>query len=119
MITKEEFLKALDIVNKYKLQVINEFNEIADELDKNKFNDLILTKDTLIRRSGLSIRAINALRANYDTIKALKDLDSWKITIGHFENNLTRRDLFKFRNVGKKTIEEIISVFLKAGVIIE
>ena len=41
MITKEEFLKALDIVNQYKSQVINEFNEIADELDKNKFNDLI------------------------------------------------------------------------------
>ena len=118
MITKEEFLKALEIVNEYKSQIINEFNEIAEELDKNKFNDLILTKDTLISRSGLSRRAINALYINYDEIKALKGLDSWKLTIGHFENNLTRRDLFKFRNVGKKTIEEIISVFLKAGVII-
>ena len=113
------FLKALEIVNEYKSQVINEFNEIAEELDKNKFNDLILTKDTLIRYSGLSLRAKNGIFRNVDTIKALKDVDSWKLTIGHFENNLTRRDLFKFRNIGKKTIEEIISVFLKAGVIIE
>ena len=119
MITKEEFLKALEIVNEYKAQVINEFNEIAEELDKNKFNDLILTKDTLIRHSGLSLRAKNGIFRNVETIKALKDVDSWKLTIGHFENNLTRRDLFKFRNIGKKTIEEIISVFLKAGVIIK
>lgn len=121
-ITKEEFLKALDIVNKYKLQVINDFNELMDELERNKCSRLILTKDTSIYNAGLSVRALNVLKGNSEYIRVVKDLvwnhKETEVTIGHFEGNLSKCDLYKFRNSGKKTVEEIINVFLNAGVVI-
>ena len=119
MITKEEFLKAVDIVNKYKAQVTKEFNEMSDKLKENKCSSFVLTKDTSIYDAGLSVRAINRLRVNYDTIKGLENLDNQNLTIGCFENKLTKQHLYNFRNTGKKTIDEIIDVFFEAGVIIK
>lgn len=119
MITKEEFLKAVEIVNEYKAQVTKEFNEMSDKLKENKCSSFVVTKDTSIYDTGLSVRAINRLKANYDTIKGLENLDNQNITIGCFENKLTKQHLYNFRNTGKKTIDEIIDVFLQAGVIIK
>lgn len=119
MITKEEFLKAVEIVNEYKSQVTKEFNEMSDKLKENKCSSFVLTKDTPIYSTELSVRALNGLKANYDTIKGLENLDYKNITIGCFENKLTKYHLYNFRNIGKKTIDEIIDVFLEAGVIIK
>lgn len=121
-ITKDEFLQAMEIVNKYKIQITNEFNELINELEKNNYSKLNLNKDTLINNAGLSVRALNVLKGNVDKISVVKDL-LWKwneteVTIGHFENNLTKYQLYKFRNSGKKTVEEIVNVFLSAGVVI-
>ena len=123
MITKEEFLKALEIVNEYKAQLTKEFNELINELEKNNCSKLNLTKNTLIHNAGLSVRAINVLKGNSQYIRVVKDLvwnhNETEVTIGHFEGNLTKYQLYKFRNSGKKTVDEIVDVFLEAGVIIE
>lgn len=123
MITKEEFLKALEIVNEYKAQLTKEFNELINELEKNNCSKLNLTKNTLIHNAGLSVRAINVLKGNSQYIRVVKDLvwnhNETEVTIGHFEENLTKYQLYKFRNSGKKTVDEIVDVFLEAGVIIK
>ena len=81
--TKEEVLKALDIIEKYKEQELQKIKEIEVEADKRSI--LIL---------GLNTRELNSLKANdIETIGELLDLD--------------RFELRKFRNIGKKGIDNI------------
>ena len=80
-----------------------------------------ITKETLITNSDLSVRAINALRANADKFESIKGL-SWdsqncEVTLGHFEG-LKKSDLDGFMNMGKKSIVEIEAMFLKAGMVL-
>jgi DNA-directed RNA polymerase alpha subunit len=119
MVTEKEFLKAIEIVNKYKLQVYNKCEEMKLELNKNNITNSLITKETLISDLDLSVRCFNALRAlclNNEDMKNLK----WsylvcEVTIGHFEN-IKKYDLYRLRNIGKKSIKEIEEVFLQAGV---
>lgn len=82
-ITKEEVLKAFDIIEKYKEQERQKIRELGVEADKRSI--LIL---------GLNTRELNSLKANdIETIGELLDLD--------------RFELRKFRNIGKKGIDNI------------
>ena len=94
MITKEEFLKALDTVNEYKLQVSQEFKEMKISLDEKDFSHLVLTPKTKIVDSGLSVFAINILKAC--EIEYLGELEQFE-----------RKDILRFRFMGKKTLTEI------------
>src|SRR5574344_1189588 len=81
--TKEEVLKALDIIEKYKEQERQKIKELEVEADKRSI--LIL---------GLNTRELNSLKAyDIETIGELLDLD--------------RFELRKFRNIGKKGIDNI------------
>jgi DNA-directed RNA polymerase subunit alpha len=81
--TKEEVLKAFDIIEKYKEQELQKIKEIEVEADKRSI--LIL---------GLNTRELNSLKAyDIETIGELLDLD--------------RFELRKFRNIGKKGIDNI------------
>ena len=83
MITKEEVLNALDIIEKYQEQERQKIKELGVESDKRSI--LIL---------GLNTRELNCLRAaNIETIGELLSID--------------RFDLRKFRNIGKSTIDGI------------
>jgi hypothetical protein len=122
MITKEEFLKALEIVNNYKAQVLEQFQEMKKELDNNNFSNLLITKDTPLRETGISVKAIEALiaYATYEIEEAKGLRCSWhdcQLKVGHFEN-FKRSDLLKLRNIGVKTLVEIEKVFLQAGIIL-
>ena len=121
MITKEEFLKALEVVNNYKIQVTTQFEEMKKDLDKKSFSHLSITKETPINDADLSIRALNALRANSDKFESIKELRwDWKkceVTVGHFEG-LKKSDLYGFRNIGKKSIDEIERMFFEAGIVL-
>lgn len=121
MITKEEFLKALEIVNNYKIQVSEQFEEMKKDLDKKSFSHLSITKDTPINNAGLSVRALNCLRSNLDRFDSLKDLrwdwNNCEVTIGHFED-LKKSDLCGLRNIGKKSIDEIERMFFEVGIVI-
>lgn len=121
MITKEEFLKALEIVNNYKIQVSQQFEEMKKDLDKKDFSHLSITKDTPINEIDLSVRALNALKANSDRYESLKglrwDWNKCELTVGHFEV-LKKSDLYGFRNIGKKSIDEIEKMLFEAGIVL-
>lgn len=118
MITKEEFLQALEIVNNYKKQVYKQYNEMKRDLDKKDFSHLVITKETLINEMGLSVRARNALMINRIRQDKYKDLKGDSIKIKHFED-LRKKDLQGIRNIGKKTQKEIEKMFLAAGIILK
>ena len=121
MITKDEFLKALEIVNNYKIQVSEQFEEMKKDLDKKEFSHLAITKNTSINKTDLSVRALNALKANSDRYESLKNLrwdwNKCEITVGHFEI-LKKSDLYGFRNIGKKSIDEIERMLFEAGIVL-
>ena len=84
-ITKEEVLKAFDIIEKYKEQELQKIKEIEVEVEADKRSILIL---------GLKTRELNSLKANdIETIGELLAID--------------RFELRKFRNMGKKGIDNI------------
>ena len=101
MITKEEFLNALDIVNNYKLQ----FEEMKKTLDEKDFSHLVLTPKTKIVDSGLSVLAINIFKAC--KIEYLGELEQFK-----------REELMRFRGMGKKTLAEVEKILLQAGIVL-
>lgn len=119
MITKEEFLKALETVNNYKIQISEQFEEMKKNLDKKDFSHLLITKDTSITKTGLSVRSKNALRANSVKFLKTKNLNWWndEVKISHFEG-LKKSDLHGFRNIGKKSINEIEKMFFEAGIVL-
>jgi DNA-directed RNA polymerase alpha subunit len=121
MITKEEFLKALEIVNNYKIQVSEQFEEMKKDLDKKSFSHLSITKETFINDTYLSVRALNALKANSDKLDCLEglrwDWEKCEVTVGNFEG-LKKSDLYGFRNIGKKSIDEIERMFFEAGIVL-
>ena len=83
MITKKEVLNALDIIEKYQEKEKKKIKEIEVESDKRSI--LIL---------GLKTRELNGLMAkNIKTIGELLSIDKF--------------ELRKFRNIGKKGIDDI------------
>ncbi len=122
LITKEEFLSALEIVNAYRRQVTEQFEEMREELKIKDFSLLALNEDTLMSDTGLSTRARNALWCYaLNHIPEVKGLDwTWnkcEVTIGHFKN-IKKSELVKFRNFGKKSLTEIEKVLFEAGIVI-
>ena len=105
MITKEEFLKALETVNNYKIQVSEQFEEMKKNLDEKDFSHLVLTPKTKVVDSGLSVLAINILKAT--EIEYLGELGQFK-----------RKDLLRFRCMGKKTLAEVEKCLLQAGIVL-
>jgi len=123
MITQDEFLKALDIVNNYKIQVSRQFEEMNIKLKDNKFILLNISKDTLVSELKLSFRVINALRSYiYKIDKDLNFGSHWSsekcnVKLNHFKN-MKLIDLMKMNNIGKKSITEIKELFIQVGIII-
>lgn len=83
MITKDEVLKAFDIIEKYKEQQMQKIKEL--EVDTDRRSVLIL---------GLNTREINSLKAS--EIHTIGELLA-----------VHRHDLRRFRNLGKKGIIDI------------
>jgi DNA-directed RNA polymerase alpha subunit len=121
MITKEEFLKALDIVNKYKEQLSNEYEEMNNKLKDNDFALKSFTKETLLSETNISVRAKNAIKSSFMRNEETKHLQ-WdyhcNAKIGDLEN-LSKTELMQHRNIGKKTIKEIESLICSAGVFLK
>ena len=105
MITEQEFLNAIEIINNYKKQVTEQFEKMKTTLDEKEFTHLILDDSTSIWDSGLSVKSINILKAV--EIEKLGDLREYKKT-----------DLFRFRGLGKKGFNEIEKCLLQAGIVL-
>ena len=67
MISREEFLLALKIVNDYKKQLKDELDSINDQIAAIP-NHLIINKDTPIRDINISNRLLNVLINNRDKL---------------------------------------------------
>jgi len=117
MITEAEFLKALEIINNYKIQINTPYIEMRKVLDKNKISHSVITKETLLKESDLSIRAINALISFYYDYLTSGDKRVSELTIGDFDG-VKKNDLCKARNMGRKSLTEIEKLFFEAGIII-
>lgn len=96
MVSYEEFLKALQVINEYKKQVETDYERLKNHSKSKNIFFEVPTKETLIIDADISIRALNLLHANGFREKK----------IGDFEN-YTINDLCKIRNMGMKTINEI------------
>ena len=107
MITNEEYQKALQIVKQYREQCIAVIAEIDKHTDK--YFELRNTNlaDTFV--TNLSVRALNVLFFNdfnlnqFDSV--VKDLA-----------NVSRTELMKCRNLGKKSLTEIDELCKRANV---
>jgi DNA-directed RNA polymerase alpha subunit len=96
MITYEEFLNAVEVINNYKNQVEQDYTRLK-KVSQNKYITYDYpNKNTLIKDSNLSVRALNVLHQNNLINKKIEDLSNYSIT-----------DLSKFQNMGKKTLDEI------------
>ena len=97
-ITFQEVQKAFDIINKYRTQ------------GKRKFQNV--TADTNILDTNLSVRALNYVRGNKEHFM---NPEKEPMTVGDL-SGLSLSKLFSFRNVGKKTVEEIKDLCFSAGI---
>ena len=100
MITREEYLKALDIVEKYHEQVKEKVNYL-----NNQRWDMLNSNETfmeVINQDGFTVRTCNFLNAA--EIKTVGDLV-----------RLNKRDIPKFRNIGQKTVIELEEFLSKRG----
>ena len=95
MITNEEYQKALNIVKSYRQQCV----DVITEIDKNtdKYYEL---RNSKLGDSELSMRAKNALFFNEF---GLNQFDSLVKDLA----NISRNELLKCRNLGRKSLTEI------------
>ena len=96
MVSYKEFLKALQIINKYKLQVETDSTRLKNHCKLKDVFFQVPTKETLIFDLKISVRALNVLYANGFFEKKIADFE-----------NYTVNDLSKMKNMGKKTLDEI------------
>lgn len=103
MITREEYESALKIVKDYQEQVTNEYNRLKAEVSiiETKF----VTSDSKICESVSARLCSSLMRIDIDVHGKLSDL-----------KGISVNNLYKIRNTGKKTIQELIEICAIAGV---
>ena len=107
MITNEEYQKALQIVKQYREQCISVIAEIDKNTDKYfELRNTVLAH-TLV--TDLSNRTLYVLRNNFD-------LDVFDSVVKDLAN-ISREELIKCRNFGKKSLTEIDELCKRANVI--
>ena len=92
VITEEQYLQALLIVSKYKEQINKQVDNVIFSLNK----------ETKIEHAGFSTAVYNAFKR-----ESLKNLDD--------VSKLTKKDILRFRYVGKKGLNNVIYVLDQAG----
>lgn len=100
MITREEYLKALDIVERYHEQVEEKINYL-----NNQRWDMLNDDKTFmeaINQDMFTVRTCNFL--NTAEIKTIGDLV-----------RMNKRDIPKYRNIGQKTVVELEEFLSKRG----
>lgn len=89
MITREEYIKALDIVEAYHKQISNEKTNISNKTPINQWDKLVLCKS----------------RLHFALTRLLKESGETK-----YIEDIVRFDILRNRNTGKKTWEEFIKL---------
>lgn len=105
MISYDEFLKALQIINEYKLQVETDYIRLHNHCKSKQIFFNVPTKESHIYECDISVRTVNALRAN--NFEKIGDFENYKIS-----------DLFKLKGITKRTIDEIKELCYLSGFMI-
>ena len=114
MVTREEFLNAVEVIKQYKAELAERYKN--DRAEVNKAISHIpktppsldgITKDTLIKDVDLSGRLRNIFRRNYRNVSELKVSDLAELTEREFE---------RLPGAGKGTLRELKAVCASAGV---
>lgn len=104
--SKNRLIDKLQTENRVLKELIN---KNISNIDNKKINMLsVYDLDVMglnIVDSGLSVRALNAIRSNFDNIQTISDL---------FE--IKENDLMKSRHLGVKTMNEIFNLFHNNGI---
>jgi len=110
-ITLEQYQEALKVVQEYKTQLQNHYNQIISEVDSvSKFADH--DGETLIIDTNISVRLINILVGNLHHLVGIYGRDA---KIKDMEG-MSMRSFLKCRNVGKETLKELQELCFYAGV---
>ena len=105
MISREEFLSALKIVNDYKKQLKDELDSINDQIAAIP-NHLIINKDTPIRDINISHRLLNVLINNRDKLSVPGITVDSPVSI---LSGISFAKLLECKNMGDKTAKEFKS----------
>lgn len=108
IITKQEYITALDIVRQYQKQIVDEYEKVMQNYIPYDENTIV---DDLYKEKIIGCRLYNSLRCYLDKKELnipIKDLFEVKKT-----------ELMKFRNFGKGSISELERVFLTCGVVLK
>ena len=110
MITKEQFLEALEIVNNYRIQLEKHYKEVND------VSKFFYTKPTdLIIDVGLSVRLLNILYPLYCSSRGFSREDFHKVKVSDL-GHTSISELNNLKNFGKNTLLEIKELCYYAGV---
>jgi DNA-directed RNA polymerase alpha subunit len=104
-IKREEFEKAVKIIELYVIQQESVFLEAKGIFEKVK--TFFVDKNQKLIDADISVRLINVLRGN--------DINT-EDTIKEFSEKCNSKDFIKYRNVGKKSYLELKKIINQAGI---
>jgi DNA-directed RNA polymerase alpha subunit len=108
MITREAYLRALDIVKAYQSQCNYDMKEIEEVLK----NDGAELQEVPLDSVGLSTRVITVFKWNATELRLPDMIDAKVKDLA----NVSEDKLMKCRNMGKKAMEEIKKLCERAGI---
>lgn len=106
MISRNEFLSALKIINDYKKQLKDELDSINDHTAVIP-NHLFISKDTPIRDINISPRLLNVLINNRDKLSVLGLSINSPVSL---LLGISFAKLLECKNIGDKTADEFKSI---------
>ncbi len=114
MITRNEYLAAIETVKSYERQCRNDLKEISRNKKSMIINDsTMVDKEIYYHCSGVNSRLINTIINNRVKLGLKEDYN--EIIYGDLEN-VSLSDFAKCRNVGKKTVIELMLLCKELGI---
>lgn len=112
-ITRDEFLKAIDIINEYKRQLNAECRDVNKLIqDIPELGHINKPSSNLYYDTNISTSLRNKLRMVISTLPALKDIEGIKVSD---IQAISVKRLRKVKGFGPKLIEEFYELILSAG----
>jgi DNA-directed RNA polymerase alpha subunit len=110
MISRESYLKALEVVKEYRNQCNEDLKDIKDVFNSDELRNKLLVD------VGLSVRCLNILHANHERL-GIENLNWGKARVVDL-GNVSEIELRKCRNMGKRSLDELKELCQKAKIIL-
>jgi hypothetical protein len=118
MITKEQFLAAVEIINKYKQQCIEKIESYCND-DIKFIKSNFIDKDDYIKAAVndvITVRLYNVLMVYFRTYHSIR-YDELHLLKFSDLSYLSMKDFRKVRNVGKRSYDELKEILNKLNII--